>query len=610
MNYILRVPLTLPFLLLLAASASGAADTGLQRLGPREFGKLANDERSANSAVFVGRAAALVVDPGLTPGIAQAFLHEVRAKIGAVPIKYVVLTHWHPDHALGILCTAGSELQIIAHPFTDRQLLQRAGAIIADFSKNPAHTVEQKAFAACHPRFPDHLIQDTENIDLGGFTVRVFHPGHAHTAGDLVVWAERDRVLASGDVFMHAASPYMGEADPYAWVGVLDSLLALHPKRVVAGHFGLSTGADLVRFRDYMGSLVTQVSAGLAAGRALDEVAASLDMHAFADFAQYPQYNATFAGNGRDVGRALIDAQHEFALLARLKVGKNPHQISFSADAKTAYVAAAGSDRVTRVDVATRTVIGHLSTPGVPLGVIPLEDGKSLAVTRFQGDTVMRYRLADGRPQGQLTTGGGPSLIQGPFTGNRYLISAEKANKLWLFNATSFAMDGEYDTGKRPFPAAATSDGKRAFVPNYDDGSVTVIDLLSHRVVATVAVGKHPSGGAVLPGDALYAVAVRGENRIALMDTASATLVGEVRQGIGQSPFSVVLATDGKRAFVNNTASNDVSVIDLTQRKVITRIGVGETPIVMAVHPDGKSLWVSCEGSHELDILRIPQTIR
>jgi len=578
----------------------------LENLGLHSFGQLAIDDRSSNSAVFVGNEAALVVDPGLTPGIAQDFLNRVGKEIGEIPIRYVVLSHWHPDHALGALCIENPGMQIIAHPFTAKMLQQQAADIIAELAEQATLAEEQQAFLSCTLRFPDHFIEDTETIDLGGISVRVFHPGHGHTAGDLVAWAETDRVLVAGDIFMHAASPYMGEADPRGLVKILDELVALNPERVVAGHFGLSSGTDLEHFRDYMSSLVSQVEQGLGRGLTAEDLVESIDMSAFTDFVQYPQYNATFAGNAGDVAAALMQAP-DYGVLARLDVGQAPHQISFSADGSTAYIAAAGSDQITMVDTRKLEISGHMAAPGVPLGVIPLTDGKSLAITRFHGEEVLRYDLTDGTVSGHLTTGGAPSLIQGPLPGNRYLVSVEKANSVWLLNADTFQMDAHYPTGSRPFPAAATSDGKYAFVPNYDDDTVTVIDLVGQQVTATIPIGKNPSGGAVLPGDEFYAIAVRGENRIALMDTRSYEVTGYISEGIGESPFSVVISVDGKKAFVNNTASHDVSVIDLAKKQVVTRIKTGEIPIVMAVHPDGNTLWVSCEGSHDVYVIRIPE---
>jgi len=128
--------------------------------------------------------------------------------------------------------------------------------------------------------------------------------------------------------------------------------------------------------------------------------------------------------------------------------------------------------------------------------------------------------------------------------------------------------------------------------------------------VATTPVGVHPSGGAVLPDDIVYAAAVRGEDKVVLINTASFEVVDSVVEGIGDEPFSVVVAPNGRLAFVNNTASHDVSVIDVAARHVITRIQVGEQPIVMAVHPSGRALWVSSEGSDELTVLAIPNAWR
>lgn len=300
-----------------------------------------------------------------------------------------------------------------------------------------------------------------------------------------------------------------------------------------------------------------------------------------------------------------------FRLIARIDVGKNPHQIAFTPDGRRAWIASTGSDRVTRVDTHSHRVLGTLDVACIPIGVALPSSGRELIVSCFGSDRILRFRLGEDQPIDHVVTGGSPSLLVGPHAGTtRYLVSAEKADRLWVLDAERFVLEHDYPTGSRPFPPSATSDGRLAFVPNYNDGTVTIVDLETHRVLETVKVGAKPSGGAVLPGDREYAVAVRGENRIALIHTASRKVVVTVTEGIGESPFSVVVSRSGRVAFVNNTASHDVSVLSLAERRVVARIPVGEMPIVMAVHPSGQTLWVSSEGSHEVSVIEIPRRWR
>lgn len=303
-------------------------------------------------------------------------------------------------------------------------------------------------------------------------------------------------------------------------------------------------------------------------------------------------------------------AETEFTVLATLDVGLNPHQIAFTDDGRTAYVAAAGSDQVVEVDATALTVTRRFPVPDSPLGVAVLPRERGLAVARFGADEIVWIRFSGAELSEGLETGGAPSLLVGPISGNRYLVSVEQVDRMWVLNLDDFSLERFYATGDRPFPPAVTSDGSTAFVPNYDDGTVTVIDLAGGQILGTVAVGEHPSGGVVLPGDSTYAVAVRGENKVLFINIAARRVVDSLTEGIGESPFSVVVTPDGRLAFVNNTASHDISVIALPEREVVARIPVGEQPIVMQVHPSGGTLWVSSEGSHELAVIEIPERWR
>lgn len=299
-----------------------------------------------------------------------------------------------------------------------------------------------------------------------------------------------------------------------------------------------------------------------------------------------------------------------FEVVAQLDVGLNPHQISFSEDGRTAYVATAGEDRITVVDAVRREIAGTIPVQGSPLGVVPLPNRTDLAVARFELGGVVRYARSGSPLGGDRGTSAGASLFVGPFEGDRYLVSVEQADSVHVFDGGAFTFTESYAVADRPFPGSVTSDGRLAFVPGYDEGAVTVIDLFNDRIVATVPVGERPSGGSVLPGDIDYAVVVRGEDRVVFINTASRSVVGELTEGIGSSPFSLVVAPNGRLAFVNNTGSADVSVIDLATREVIERIPVPDVPIVMAVHPSGSELWVSSEGVHRVTVISIPDAWR
>ena len=308
---------------------------------------------------------------------------------------------------------------------------------------------------------------------------------------------------------------------------------------------------------------------------------------------------------------AEVAINNGYTILKILDVGKAPHQIEFSRVENHAYIAAAGSDKISLVDSKKLCLKKQFTVQQVPLGVKEIQSNNSLIVTQFRSNALVNIDAKTGKAiSTPLVTGGGPSMLYGPLKNGRFLVPIEKANKVWLVNGNPFSLIRSYDVGKRPFPPAATEDGRLAFVPNYDDGTVTVIDLLNETIVTTIAVGEHPSGGVMLSGSHEYAVAVRGENTIKFINTSSFKITAEIKVGIGESPFSVIVAPDGQRAYVNNTVSDDVSVIDLSQKKVITRIPVGKKPIVIEVSPDGKTLWVACEGSHDLYIFSIPKEKR
>jgi len=300
----------------------------------------------------------------------------------------------------------------------------------------------------------------------------------------------------------------------------------------------------------------------------------------------------------------------EFRVLARLHLGGDPQQIVFTRDGRTAYVAVAGSNLVARVDALDLTTTMSWPVPGTPVGVILTPDERRLAVSRSGSSGVLVYRLDDGALEDSLPTPPGPSRFAGPYAEATWYLAVEGSNQVLDVDGSTLRRRFAFETGRRPSPPSATKDGLEIFVPEYDDGTVSVFDLEKGKRVGRIAVGRHPAGGAVLSDGTTYAVAVKGENRVAFISGVFYRLEGDVRIGIGDGPTSVLLARNGRIAFVSNARSNDISVLSVKDRLVATRIPVGRRPVAMAMTPDGSELWVSCERSNEVWVLEVPVRLR
>jgi hypothetical protein len=89
------------------------------------------------------------------------------------------------------------------------------------------------------------------------------------------------------------------------WIQALNHALQLPLQHVVPGHFEVGSKADLQRFRDYLNDLFQQVRAMQQRGATLEQVRRNIRMERYADFRQYPNYQATFADNAAVIYRQL-----------------------------------------------------------------------------------------------------------------------------------------------------------------------------------------------------------------------------------------------------------------------------------------------------------------
>jgi YVTN family beta-propeller protein len=143
-------------------------------------------------------------------------------------------------------------------------------------------------------------------------------------------------------------------------------------------------------------------------------------------------------------------------------------------------------------------------------------------------------------------------------------------------------------TGKGPQETCISPDGKRAYVSNRSEISVTVIDLDSFAVASTITdpAMKNPDGCLLnADGTRLY-VAAAGSAAVFVYSTSDGHKLTEIK--VGEEPRRLLLSPDGSRLYVSNGEERFVSVVDTKTNQTVAKIKTGRDPRPMIFSPDGK----------------------
>lgn len=186
----------------------------------------------SNATVFFGKGAVVVVDPFVAPRQAAALGARIADRTPD-PVTHVVLTHHHTDHALGATWFAALGADVIAHETAARRMALEHPGLIAERRRDPALA---PLFEGAEPCAPRRLVRDSLVFEAGGLRFDVFHPGPAHTHGDLCVYVPSLGVLVPGDLVSTGYHPNLEDADVAGWRAALEALRGVPFWTLVPGH--------------------------------------------------------------------------------------------------------------------------------------------------------------------------------------------------------------------------------------------------------------------------------------------------------------------------------------------------------------------------------------
>jgi glyoxylase-like metal-dependent hydrolase (beta-lactamase superfamily II) len=282
----------------------------------------------ANATIIINERDLLLVDAGLSPA-AMCVLFEELKPITTKPLRTVVVTHFHFDHAHGSQ-VFGPEVEIIGTSFTRAQLaagnsvrgrsyegfIKSLPAQVANLKKQRDTTTDAKAKdaasarialleqeiladAAVIPTPPTLTLDDHLTLYRGGREIQIRYLGRAHTGGDVVVLLPRERIVVTGDMLTFGV-PYMGDGYVAEWPATLEALKGLTYEWMLPGHGRAFNERERIDWlQAYFRELYPKIKALHDAKVSGAEAAKQIDMRSHA--AHYPGITAV----GVDVNAVL-----------------------------------------------------------------------------------------------------------------------------------------------------------------------------------------------------------------------------------------------------------------------------------------------------------------
>ena len=271
-------------LALALAAPAGAQDVDFEQV------RIETIPLAAGLHMLVGQGGNLVVSTGADgPVLVDDQFAPLAPKIEAAvrslqdrPVRFVINTHWHGDHAGGNEPFGKAGALIVAHENVRRRM--STTQFIAAFQREvpPAPPVA----------LPVVTFDDGVTLHWNGVEIAVEHVDPAHTDGDALVWFRKAGVVHTGDTYVSGSFPFVDASSGGRFAGIIASadrvLAEAGPEtKIVPGHGPLSNAAELRAWREMLVATRDRVTAARAAGKSLESFTAEAPLAEFA--ARYGQ---------------------------------------------------------------------------------------------------------------------------------------------------------------------------------------------------------------------------------------------------------------------------------------------------------------------------------
>jgi quinoprotein relay system zinc metallohydrolase 2 len=256
------------------------------RRGVDEDASRDNQDAIANIGFIEGRDGILVTDPGGCVADGQALRTAIRG-VSDKPIRYVLLSHIHPDHIFGAGAFRQDNPVFVGHANLPQSLAARGGFY-------QSHLDDILGHGQAGPLVqPTLTIAATHDIDLGDRSLTLTAHAPAHTSTDVSLFDHATGTLLPADLLFVGRVPSL-DGSLKGWLAELAALARNGPARAIPGHGPVSVDfagatAPLIR---YLTALRDETRAAIAAGVGIEAASSTVAQSERPGWKLFDDYNA------------------------------------------------------------------------------------------------------------------------------------------------------------------------------------------------------------------------------------------------------------------------------------------------------------------------------
>lgn len=251
-------------------------------------------------------------------------------------------------------------------------------------------------------------------------------------------------------------------------------------------------------------------------------------------------------------------------------------------------------------------ITGHevVATPDGKRAFVPIYGNSGVGKPGTDGSLIRVIDLADKRIVGTIDFGRGlrpHCAVMGPKDGLLY-VTTELENSVTVIDPVTLKILATIPTGQaESHMFAITRDGKRGYTSNVGSGTVSVLDIAGRKVRNTILVAPQAQRLALSVDERWLFTADQTQPRLAVIDTTTETVARWVElPGIG---YGTAPTPDGRWLVVALAKAHKVSLIDLQRMAVARTWDVPAAPQEVLVRPDGAEAYVSCDASGKVAVI-------